>query len=100
METGEFEITKFWESVGMNLLQLCMRDVGDKDCEVVLLGDDIHLKVTGVSTDTKLEVVGHGDYSDLGKQLVLACLKKLSAGDLVELHLKALNDEADVLKPA
>ncbi|MBU5638528.1 hypothetical protein KOM00_17510 [Geomonas sp. Red69] len=100
MENGAFEITKLWESVALNLLQLCMRDFGDKDFGVLCLGDDVHLKVTGLSTDTEINVVGGGEYNDLGKQLVLACLQKLSAGDLVELHLKELNNEADVLKQA
>lgn len=100
MDTGDFEIAKLWENVALNLLQLCMRDVGDKDFGVLLLGDDIHLKVTGLSTNTEINVVGGMEYNDLGEQLVLACLQKLSAGDLVEQSLKELNNEADVLKPA
>ncbi|QWV93186.1 hypothetical protein KP004_18770 [Geomonas oryzisoli] len=100
METGKFEITKLWESIALSLLQLCMRDVGDKDFGVLLLGEDIHLKVTSLSTDTEINVVGGTEYNDLAEQLVLACLQKLSAGDLVALHLKELNNEADVLKPA
>ncbi|MBU5614460.1 hypothetical protein [Geomonas azotofigens] len=100
METGEFEIAKLWESVALNLLQLCMRDFGDKDFDVVFLGNDLHLKVTGLTTNTEINVVGSLEYADLGRQLALACLQKLSAGDLVELSLKELNSEADVLKQA
>lgn len=100
METGEFEIGKLWENVAQYLLQLCMRDDGDKDFGVMLLGNDVHLKVIGLSTNTEINVVGGEEYNDLAKQLVLACLQKLSAGDLVELSLRPLNTEADVLKPA
>ncbi|TSK04665.1 MAG: hypothetical protein FPO08_20385 [Geobacter sp.] len=100
METGAFEIEKLWENVALSLLQLCMRDVGDKNFGVMLLGNDIHLKVIGLSTNTEINVVGGAEYDDLAKQLVLACLQKLSAGDLIELSLKQLNTEADVLKPS
>lgn len=100
MESEEFDITRLWESVAHNLLQLCMRDVGDKDFEVALLGHDVHLKVTGVSTNAELKIVGEEEYNDLGGQLVLACLQNLTAGDLAELSLKALNKDADVGRPA
>ncbi|WP_136524334.1 hypothetical protein [Geomonas ferrireducens] len=100
METGEFEIAKLWESVAMSFLQLCMRDGGDKDIGVMLLGSDVHLKVIGLSTNTEINVVAGAEYNAMAKQLVHACFKKLSAGDIVELSLKSLNTEADVLKPA
>jgi len=100
MESEEFDITRLWESVAHNLLQLCMRDVGDKDFEVALLGHEIHLKVTGVSTNTEIKIVGEEEYNDLGEQLVLACIQNLSAGDLAELSLKVLNKDADVRRSA
>jgi hypothetical protein len=56
--------------------------------------------VIGLSTNTEINVVAGAEYNAMAKQLVHACFKKLSAGDIVELSLKSLNTEADVLKPA
>lgn len=93
----EFDEVRLWESAAMHLLSYGTGVGEDKDFDIVRLGDDVQLKVTGVSSGIEMKVVGR-DYQELGEQLVLACLKKLSPGDLAELRLKELKKHTAELK--
>ena len=83
-----YDPMKLWDSVAHNVLELGLRDGGDKDFNIVQLGDDVHIKVSGVITNAEISIVGEPEYNDLAQQLVLACLHNLTPGDLAELSLK------------
>lgn len=96
MEPDDFVMEQVWDSVAHSLLHLGLRDGGDKDFGVMLLGNDVHVRVVGVETNAEIRIVGEAEYNDLGEQLVLACLHNLTPGDIAELSLKELNTDKDV----
>lgn len=94
----EFDIAKLYECVALNFMSLVIDLEEEKTFEAVKLGEDVHLKVRADSGEVLLDVVGE-DYNELGDQLVLACLHKLSSDHLGALHHRPMQELSD-LRPA
>jgi len=93
----EFDVSQVFESVALSFLALATSDNDEKLFEAVLLGEHLHLKVRNSMGEILFKVVGK-DYNELGEQLVLACLHKVSAAHLATLHLRPLQGVPPVLR--
>ena len=93
-----FEISELYESAALYLLALALGNNDERDFSVMLLGQDVHLKVLDATGAAAISVVGK-DYNELGEQLVLACLHKISVEQLGLLHLTPLQKLPPVLRP-
>ena len=60
-------------------------------------GETIRIRVRKASGDVAMSVIGEG-YDEVGAQLVLACLQKISINHLRELHLEPLRTPTPVLQ--
>ena len=94
----EFDVSKLYESIALYFMSLVIDLDEERTFEAVKLGEDVHLKVRADSGEVLLNVVGE-DYNELGDQLVLACLHKLSADHLGTLHHRPMQKLSD-LRPA
>jgi len=93
----EFDVSQVFESVAVSFLALALGDDGEKTFEAVQLGEHAHLKVRNSTGEILLKVVGK-DYNELGEQLVLACLHKVTVAHLATLHLRPLQGAPPVLR--
>lgn len=94
----KFEISELYESAALYLLALALGNNHERDFAVRLLGQEVHLKVLDATGAAVIHVVGK-DYKELGEQLVLACLHKISVEQLGVLHLTPLQELPPVLRP-
>lgn len=60
-------------------------------------GEKMRIRIRKATGEVVLSVAGEG-YDDVGAQLVLACLQKISINQLRELHLKPLRTPTPVLQ--
>ena len=72
---------------------------GEKDAviDASSRGETIRIRVRKASGDVAMSVIGEG-YDEVGAQLVLACLQKISIDQLRELHLKPLRTPPPALQ--
>lgn len=94
----EFDVAKLYESIALNFMSLVIDLDEERNFEGMKLGDDVHLKVRTDSGEVLLDVVGE-DYNELGEQLVLACLHKLSGDHLGTLHHRPMQELSDLYPP-
>ncbi len=86
-----FEVAKLYESIALYFMSLTVDLNEERTFMAVKLGEEVHLKVKADSGEILLTVVGE-DYNELGEQLVLACLHKLSFDQLGFLHQRPMQD--------
>lgn len=98
MGESEFDINQLYESIALMLMSLTIDLDEEKTFEAVMLGDDVHMKVRLDSGEVPLDVVGR-DYNELGDQLVLACLHKVSIDRLGALHHRPMQVVSDLHPP-
>jgi len=81
------------QGMGLALLSLGTDDSQGSDLELGRGGELIHLKVRDSKGKLAFHVSGH-DSEEVGRQLGLACLHKVSVEHLDALHLRPLNQPA------
>ena len=91
-------VSHLYESAALYLLSLALGNNEERLFSVILLGEDVHLKVLDATGTAAISVVGK-DYNELGEQLVLACLHKISVEQLGVLHLTPLQKLPPILRP-
>ena len=91
------EPTALYQCITHALMQAGVEDHGEMRLDASICGGLIRLKVLDSSGAVAMSVIG-SSYEELGRKFVLACLNKVSAERLRELHQTPLREAVPVMK--
>ncbi|TSK04664.1 MAG: hypothetical protein FPO08_20380 [Geobacter sp.] len=88
-----FELEPLYQAMTFALLDVTAGNEDERSVDVGTRGGAARIRIVGSTGDVMMTVYGKGCY-EVGEQLVLSCLKKLSVQRLNELHKTPLKKAA------